>query len=88
MCDQLNRSALSIPSNIAEGYERRAGKDTDRFYLIAKGSCAEALTQLKVAQLANLVSPAETQELEKQCEEVLKLIAGVLRARRNTRPPA
>ena len=35
-CDQLRRAALSVPSNIAEGYERRAEKDTERFYLIAK----------------------------------------------------
>ena len=84
-CDQLRRAALSVPSNIAEGYERRAEKDTDRFYLIAKGSCAEVLTQLKVAQLADLLSPQEAAPALAQCEEILRLIAGVLKARRLAR---
>ena len=84
-CDQLRRAALSVPSNIAEGYERRAEKDTDRFYLIAKGSCAEVLTQLKVAQLADLLSPQEAAPALAQYEEILRLIAGALKARRLAR---
>jgi four helix bundle protein len=84
-CDQLRRAALSVPSNIAEGYERRAEKDTERFYLIAKGSCAEVLTQIKVAQLADLLSPQEAMQVLSQCEEILRLIAGVLKARRLAR---
>ena len=84
-CDQLRRAALSVPSNIAEGYERRAEKGTDRFYLIAKGSCAEVLTQIKVAQLAHLMSQQEADPILAQCEEILRLIAGVLKARRLAR---
>ncbi len=84
---QIRRDALSVPSNIAEGYERRAEKDTERFYLIAKGSCAEVLTQLQVAQLADLLSPQEAAPLVAQCEEILRLIAGVLKARRLARDP-
>jgi four helix bundle protein len=84
-CDQLRRAALSVPSNIAEGYERRAEKDTERFYLIAKGSCAEVLTQLKVALLAELLSPQEAAPPLAQCEEILRLIAGVLKSRRPAR---
>ena len=84
-CDQLRRAALSVPSNIAEGYERRAEKDTERFYLIAKGSCAEVLTQIKVAQLADLLSQQEAAPIVAQCEEILRLIAGVLKARRLVR---
>lgn len=86
-CDQLRRAALSVPSNIAEGYERRAEKDAERFYLIAKGSCAEVLTQMKVAQLADLLSPQEATPVLSQCEEILRLIAGVLKARRLAREP-
>ena len=84
-CDQLRRAALSVPSNIAEGYERRAEKDTERFYLIAKGSCAEVLTQIKVAQFAELMTQQEAASVLAQCEEILRLIAGVLKARRLAR---
>jgi four helix bundle protein len=84
-CDQLRRAALSVSSNIAEGYERRAEKDTERFYLIAKGSCAEVLKQIKVAQLAELMTQQEAAPVLAQCEEILRLIAGVLKARRLAR---
>ena len=84
-CDQLRRAALSVPSNIAEGYERRAEKDTERFYLMAKGSCAEVLTQIKVAQFAELMTQQEAAPVLAQCEEILRLVAGVLKARRLAR---
>jgi four helix bundle protein len=84
-CDQLRRAALSVPSNIAEGYERRADKDTERFYLIAKGSCAEVLTQIKVALLADLMARQDAAPILAQCEEILRLIAGVIKARRLAR---
>ena len=43
---QITRSALSIPSNIAEGYERNSTNEYMRFLKIAKGSCGELRTQL------------------------------------------
>ncbi len=81
MCDQLRRAALSVPSNIAEGYERRGEKDTPRFYQIAMGSCAEVKTQLRVGVAANLIRDADGKSLETDCTEVLKLLTGVLKAR-------
>ena len=44
--DQITRSGLSIPSNIAEGMERDTNPDKARFLTIAKASCAELRTQL------------------------------------------
>jgi four helix bundle protein len=47
--DQMRRSAVSVPSNIAEGDERDTDKDAIRFFYIAKGSLAELRTQLEIA---------------------------------------
>ncbi len=47
--DQITRSSLSIPSNIAEGMERVSDRDKARFLSIAKGSCAELRTQVYIA---------------------------------------
>jgi len=46
MQDQVQRAALSVPSNVAEGYERNSNKEFVRFLNIAKGSCGELRTQL------------------------------------------
>ncbi len=45
---QIQRSAVSIPSNIAEGFRRRSNKEFTRFLNIAMGSCSELETQLEI----------------------------------------
>ena len=46
--DQITRSGLSVPSNIAEGFERDSGAEIARFLTIAKGSCGELITQIYI----------------------------------------
>ncbi|KTC24588.1 four helix bundle protein [Pseudomonas marginalis ICMP 9505] len=70
--DQITRSALSVPSNIAEGMERRSVKEKVHFLWIAKGSCGELRTQILIgSDIAYIAQPladnwiAETRELSK-----------------------
>jgi four helix bundle protein len=53
--DQITRSALSVPSNIAEGFERASTKETCRFLNIAVASLAEFLTQTDIGLNAGLI---------------------------------
>ena len=48
--NQIQRSAVSIPSNISEGYDRNSNKEYINFLYYARGSCAELRTQLYIAQ--------------------------------------
>lgn len=53
--DQMHRAAVSIPSNIAEGFERGSNKEYIRFLYYAKGSCAELRTQLYIAKRLGVI---------------------------------
>jgi len=53
--DQLRRSAISISSNIAEGFERETIREFIRYLYIAKGSCGESRSQLYLSQKKNFL---------------------------------
>lgn len=72
--DQICRSAVSIPSNIAEGYERGSNKDFVRFLRIAMGSLAELRTQLYLAQR---LSKADAEACGKMIASTKKLSAQI-----------
>ncbi len=59
LIDQMRRAAISIPSNIAEGYERNGTKEYVRFLSIANGSKAELLTQVEICKMLDLVPTAD-----------------------------
>jgi four helix bundle protein len=61
--DQMQRSSVSVPSNIAEGYERKSPKETTHFLYIAKGSCGELRTQLYLAIDFGYIEPQIGQQL-------------------------
>ena len=54
---QMQRAAVSIPSNIAEGYERHGVKEQQQFMFIAKASCGELRTQLYLAVFLKYIPP-------------------------------
>ncbi|MBQ3739998.1 MAG: four helix bundle protein [Bacteroidales bacterium] len=55
--DQIQRAAVSILSNIAEGLERNHAKEIIQFLYIAKGSCGEVRAQLHIAKALGYISP-------------------------------
>jgi four helix bundle protein len=58
--DQIQRAAVSIMSNLAEGFERGTRPDFHRFVVIAKASCAELRSQIYVAFLISATSPSNS----------------------------
>lgn len=57
--DQIRKAIVSIPSNIAEGFNRRNNNELIQFLRIAKGSCAETITQLIIAKEIGYLSDIE-----------------------------
>ncbi len=88
LIDQLRRSAVSVPSNIAEGDERKSDKDSVRFFHIAKGSLAELATQLEIARDVGYFNAAQVEPLLAQCTELGKMLGALVRARANAVPRA
>jgi len=76
---QLQRAAVSIMSNIAEGFERKRSTEFHQFLSTAKASCAEVRSQLYVALDAGYLNQGEFSQLLAQAEEVGRII-GSLRA--------
>ena len=75
--DQIRRAAVSVMSNIAEGYERSSPGDFYRFLMIAKASCAEVRSQLYVALDIGYVTQDEFKMLIARATEVGRIIGGL-----------
>ena len=73
---QITRSAVSIPSNIAEGAERKTVKEFADFLYIAKGSSAELRTQLYLAGELAYISRAECQKMVLESKRDYKNASG------------
>lgn len=68
--DQICRSAISVPSNIAEGYERRTNRDFIRFLRIEMGSLAELRTQLYLAQRVGKCPASAAESMIEQTKRI------------------
>ena len=82
LVDQMRRSAVSIPSNIAEGDERGTDKDSVRHFFIAKGSLAELITQLEIAKDVGFASVSDVEPLAEECAQIGKVLGALIKARR------
>jgi four helix bundle protein len=79
--DQVRRAAVSVASNIAEGYERNSDKDFIRFLLIAKGSLAELRTQLEIAKEIVYISGEAFEKLEEHCNKIGAMLSKLIKSR-------
>jgi len=86
LVDQMRRSAVSVPSNIAEGDERDSDKDSARFFQIAKGSLGELFTQIEIAVEVGYLEPSRASALTQECLELGKMLGGMIKARRRLIP--
>jgi len=79
LCDQLRRSAISIPSNIAEGFERESRKDFRRYLLIAKGSAGELRTQLHLTRQLGYVQETKLRDIVDMAKHVSAQLANLIK---------
>jgi four helix bundle protein len=77
LTSQIRRAAVSVPANIAEGHARHHRKEYIQFLGIAKGSLAEVQTYLVLAVKLELVEDSRVREIEKDSEEIEKILAGL-----------
>jgi len=79
--DQIQRSAVSIPSNIAEGEESGTNKLSVRYFYIAKGSTAELMTQLIIANEIGYVDDSTKNILVDECDKISAMLSKLIKAR-------
>lgn len=77
LVDQIRRAAVSVMSNIAEGYERSRSGEFHHFLLIAKGSCGEVRSQLYVAMDVGHLGSEAFEQLNMRTAEVGRIIGGL-----------
>ncbi|MBU2964343.1 four helix bundle protein [Amphritea sp. 2_MG-2023] len=77
--DQITRSGLSIPSNIAEGFERGSVKEKQQFYYYARGSAGELKTQVYIGQKIGYISPEDGYHWRDELSDIQKMLTGLIR---------
>ncbi len=78
LTSQLQRSAVSIPSNIAEGQGRTSAGEFRQFLGVARGSNCEVQTQLEIARALKFGNPGLIDEVESLSNEVRKMLFGLM----------
>jgi len=75
--DQVIRSAVSISSNIAEGFERNSNRQFAQYLQIAKGSCGELRSQLYICRQIGIFTENQANRFLTEAAEISKMIYGL-----------
>jgi four helix bundle protein len=78
LVDQLNRAALSVAANLAEGNGRFTKPDRKNFFVIARGSAQECVPLLEIARRRGFVSADQHRATLEELETIAKMISGVI----------
>jgi four helix bundle protein len=78
----MRKSAASIPSNIAEGFERQTNKEFIQFLYIAKASCGELRTQILIAVTIGTIKKEVGDELIDLAKKLSSMLQNLIKARR------
>lgn len=79
---QMQKSAISIPSNIAEGFARHYSKEYTQFLYVALGSCAELETQLIISNRRNYIVQKEMEELQEDIDHESRMLMNLIKSLR------
>ena len=85
--DQLRRASVSIPTNIAEGFERRSRKEYLNFLNIAKGSAGEVRSLLRVALEVGYLDTSTHSQLANLIIELSRMLSKQIQSLNNSPPP-
>jgi four helix bundle protein len=77
--DQMRRAAISIMSNVAEGFERTGNRELINFLSIAKGSCGELRSHLYLVKDRRYITEAALDPLMDRCMTISRMISGFMK---------
>src|SRR5690606_4478207 len=80
LINQMRRSAVSVPSNIAEGCGRNGEKELNRFLYIALGSLSELETQIDISRRLNFISEDDYNNSLTKIFYIRKMLSGLIRS--------
>jgi four helix bundle protein len=77
--NQIQRAAVSIMNNIAEGFERKTNNEFKQFLYVSKGSCGELRSMIYLAKSLKYLSDENASVLLKKSTEVSKILSGLIK---------